>query len=106
VPLLAPDPAVGSMVVYSTSPCSASRTMICTCSASSRPRPRSRIDNSSLYGQRRPVDAARPVNNVATILGGTLDLRQILDFVRTSAEAVAGATQSPFTCGGTTPGAP
>ena len=86
-------------------PGSATRPTICTCSSLIAVQAEIAIDNSSLYGQARDRSMQLALlNNVATVLGGTLDLRRILDYVRSSAEAVAGCdTRSPCTCGGTMP---
>jgi GAF domain-containing protein len=90
VPLLAPDRVLGCMVVYSNrsdqnfSPKDlqqlttiAGQTGIAA-------------DNAQLYGQARDraVQLAT-LNNITTILSGTLDVRQILDLVGSSSVAVA-----------------
>lgn len=91
VPLLAPDRVLGCMVIYSTSPLqrfSPDDLHLLTLLAAQA---EIAIDNSSLYGQARSRSKQLAMlNNVASILGGSLDLRQILDFVKSSAEAVAG----------------
>lgn len=91
VPLLAPDRPLGCMVVYSTSPWQRFSPDDLHLLSLIAAQAEIAIDNSSLYGQARDRSMQLAMlNNVATILGGTLDLRQILDFVRSSAEAVAG----------------
>jgi PAS domain S-box-containing protein len=90
VPLLAPDRVLGCMVVYASKPDQrftpkdlqlfttiAAQTGIAT-------------DNAQLYGQSRDraVQLAT-LNNVATILGGTLNVQQVLDLAVSSAVAVA-----------------
>ena len=48
------------------------------------------IDNAQLYGQSRDRSVQlATLNNVATILSGTLDVQQILDLVGSSAIAIA-----------------
>jgi signal transduction histidine kinase/signal transduction protein with GAF and PtsI domain len=91
VPLLAPDRVLGCMAITSTSPWqrfSPDDLHLLTLIAAQA---QIAIDNSSLYGQARDRSMQLAMlNNVATILGGSLDLRQILDFVRSSAEGMAG----------------
>jgi NtrC-family two-component system sensor histidine kinase KinB len=90
VPLLAPDRVLGCMVTYANAPeqrftqkdlqlftTIAAQTGIAT-------------DNAQLYGQSRDraVQLAT-LNNVATILSGTLNVQQVLDLAGSSAVAVA-----------------
>ena len=91
VPLVAPDRALGCMAVYSTSPRQRFSPDDLHLLSLIAAQAEIAIDNSSLYGQARDRSMQLALlNNVATVLGGTLDLRRILDYVRSSAEAVAG----------------
>jgi PAS domain S-box-containing protein len=90
VPLLAADRVLGCIAVYSnTSGQHFTRkdlNLLSTMAAQAG----IAIDNSQLYGQARDrgVQLAT-LNNVATILSGTLDVQQILDLVGSSAVAIA-----------------
>jgi PAS domain S-box-containing protein len=90
VPLLAADRVLGCMVVYSsTSGQNFTRkdlNLLSTVAAQGG----IAIDNAQLYGQSRDRSVQlATLNNVATILSGTLDVQQILDLVGSSAVAIA-----------------
>ncbi len=90
VPLLAADRVLGCMVVTSSKSgqhfTRKDLNLLSTIAAQSG----IAIDNAQLYGQARDrgVQLAT-LNNVATILSGTLDVQQILDLVGSSAVAIA-----------------
>jgi PAS domain S-box-containing protein len=90
VPLLAADRVLGCMVVHSsTSGQHFTRkdlNLLSTVAAQAG----IAIDNAQLYGQSRDRSVQlATLNNVATILSGTLDVQQILDLVGSSAVAIA-----------------
>jgi signal transduction histidine kinase len=90
VPLLAPDRVLGCMVVYSTRPdqhFSQKDLRFLTNIASQAG---IAVDNANLYGQARDRSVQlATLNNITTILSGTLDVQQVLDLVGSSAVAVA-----------------
>ncbi len=93
VPLLAADRVLGCMAVYSTRPgqhfTRNDLNLLSTMAAQAG----IAIDNSQLYGQARDRGVQfATLNNVATLLSGTLNVQQILDLVGSSAVAVAGCS--------------
>lgn len=91
VPLLAVDRVLGCMVVYASQPdrhfAQSDLRLLNTIAAQAG----IAIDNAQLYGQARDRSVQlATLNNVVTILSGTLDVKQILDLVGSSAVAIAG----------------
>lgn len=90
VPLLAPDRVLGCMVAYSTRVDQHFTTKDLRFLTTIAGQAGIAIDNAHLYGQARDraVQLAT-LNNVTTILSGTLDVQQVLDLAVSSAVATA-----------------